>query len=49
VTAKEQLQQLVAHLDERQALRALELLEPLRPELPERKQASGPPEFVGES
>jgi hypothetical protein len=39
VTAKEQLQQLVAHLGEEQASRALGLLEPLRAELPEHKEA----------
>jgi hypothetical protein len=47
VTAKEQLQQLVAHLGEEQASRALGLLEPLRAELPEQKQAPRLPEFVG--
>ena len=47
VTSKEQLQQLVAHLGEEQALRALGLLEPLRAELPEHKQAPRLPEFVG--
>jgi hypothetical protein len=47
VTAKEQLQQLVAHLGEEQASRALRLLEPLSEELPEHKQAPALPEFVG--
>lgn len=47
VTAKEQLQQLVAHLGEEQASRALGLLEPLRAELPEHNEAPGLPEFVG--
>lgn len=47
MTAKEQLQQLVAHLGEEQASRALRLLEPLTEELPEHKQAPGLPEFVG--
>jgi hypothetical protein len=47
VTAKEQLQQLVAHLGEEQASRALGLLEPLRAELPEHKEAPGLPAFVG--
>ena len=47
MTAKEQLQQLVAHLGEEQASRALGLLEPLRAELPEHKEAPGLPEFVG--
>jgi len=47
VTAKEQLQQLVAHLGEEQASRALELLEPLTAELPEHEQAPGLPGFVG--
>jgi hypothetical protein len=47
VTAKEQLQQLVAHLGEEQASRALRLLEPLNEELPEQRQAPALPEFVG--
>lgn len=47
VTAKEQLQQLVAHLGEEQASRALRLLEPLGEELPENPQAPALPEFVG--
>jgi hypothetical protein len=47
VTAKEQLQQLVAHLGEEQAYRALRLLEPLSEELPEQKQVPSLPEFVG--
>jgi hypothetical protein len=47
VTAKEQLQQLVAHLGEEQASRALRLLEPLSEELPEQKQVPSLPKFVG--
>jgi hypothetical protein len=47
VTAKEELQQLVAHLGEEQASRALRLLEPLSEELPEQRQAPALPEFVG--
>jgi hypothetical protein len=47
VTAKEQLQQLVAHLGEEQASRALRLLEPLNEELPEQRRAPALPEFVG--
>ena len=46
MTAKEQLQQLVAHLGEEQASRALRLLEPLSEE-PEHKQAPSLPKFVG--
>jgi len=46
VTAKEQLQELVAHLGEEQASRALRL-EPLSEELPEHEQASSLPRFVG--
>jgi hypothetical protein len=47
VTAKEQLQQLVAHLGEEQASRAPRLLEPLGEEPPEHQQAPALPEFVG--
>jgi hypothetical protein len=47
VTAKEQLQQLVAHLGEEQASGALRLLEPLSEELPEHKRAPSLPKFVG--
>jgi hypothetical protein len=47
VTAKEQLQELVAHLGEEQASRALRLLEALTEELPEYEQASSLPRFVG--
>jgi hypothetical protein len=47
VTAKEQLQQLVAHLGEEQASRALRLLEPLSEELPGQKQVPSLPKFVG--
>ena len=47
MTAKEQLQQLVAHLGEEQASRALRLLVPLSDELPEQKQVPSLPKFVG--
>ena len=47
MTAKEQLQQLVADLGEEQASRALGLLEPLIADLPECKHARRLPKFVG--
>jgi hypothetical protein len=47
VTAKEQLQQLVAGFGEEQASRALGLLEPLAGELPDRPRSRPLPAFVG--
>jgi hypothetical protein len=47
VTAKEQLQQLVAGLGEEQASRALGLLEPLAGELPDRRHSRPLPASVG--
>jgi hypothetical protein len=47
VTAKEQLQQLVAEMGEEQASRALGLLKPLLQDQPEKGQAPRLPEFVG--
>lgn len=47
MTAKEQLQQLVAGLGEEQASRALGLLEPLAGELSDRRRAHPVPAFVG--
>lgn len=47
VTAKEQLEQLVAHLGDEETSRALRLLEPLSEELPEQKQVPSLPKFVG--
>jgi hypothetical protein len=47
VTAKEQLQQLVAGFGEEQASRALGLLEPLAADLPDRRAARGWPAFIG--
>lgn len=47
MTAKEQLQQLVARLGEEQASRALGLLEPLAGELPDRRRVHPVPAFVG--
>jgi hypothetical protein len=47
VTAKEQLQQLVAGLGEEQASRALGLLKPLLRDKPDNGQAPRLPEFVG--
>jgi hypothetical protein len=47
VTAKEQLQQLVAGFGEEQASRALGLLEPLAGEFPDRQRSRGVPAFVG--
>jgi len=47
VTAKEQLQQLVAGFGEEQASRALGLLEPLVGELPDRRLPRPLPAFVG--
>jgi hypothetical protein len=47
VTAKEQLQQLVAGLGEEQASRALGLLEPLVGGLPEHSRSRPLPAFVG--
>jgi hypothetical protein len=47
MTAKEQLQQLVADLGEEQALRALELLGPLVQDGPEHQEAPRLPKFVG--
>jgi hypothetical protein len=47
VTAKEQLQQLVAEMGEEQASRALGLLRPLVQDKPDNGQAPRLPEFVG--
>ena len=47
VTAKEQLQQLVAEMGEEQASRALGLLKPLLQDKPDNGQAPRLPEFVG--
>lgn len=47
VTAKEQLQQLVAEMGEEQASRALGLLKPLVQDKPDNGQAPRLPEFVG--
>ena len=47
MTAKEQLQQLVAGFGEEQASRALGLLEPLVGELPDRRLPRPLPAFVG--
>jgi hypothetical protein len=47
VTAKEQLQQLVAEMGEEQASRALGLLKPLLRDKPDNGQAPRLPEFVG--
>ena len=47
MTAKEQLQQLVAGSGEEQASRALGLLEPLAGELPERRAPRAWPAFIG--
>jgi len=47
VTAKEQLQQLVAEMGEEQALRALGLIKPLLQDKPDNGQAPRLPEFVG--
>lgn len=47
MTAKEQLQQLVAGFGEEQASRALGLLEPLAGELPDRRHSRPLPAFVG--
>lgn len=47
MTAKEQLQQLVAGFGEEQASRALGLLEPLVGKLPDRRQSRALPTFVG--
>ncbi len=47
VTAKEQLQQLVAEMGEEQASRALGLLKPLLQDMPDNGQAPRLPEFVG--
>ncbi len=47
MTAKEQLQQLVAGFGEEQASRALGLLEPLSGDLPDRRHARPLPAFVG--
>ena len=47
MTAKEQLQQLVAGFGEEQASRALGLLEPLAGELPDRRAPRGLPAFIG--
>ena len=47
VTAKEQLQQLVAEMGEDQASRALGLLQPLVQDKPDNGQAPRLPEFVG--
>jgi hypothetical protein len=47
MTAKEQLQQVVADLGEGQVLRALELLGPLVQDEPEHREAPRLPTFVG--
>lgn len=47
MTAKEQLQQLVAGFGEEQALRALGLLEPLAGELADRAPSRAWPAFIG--
>jgi hypothetical protein len=47
VTAKEQLQQLVAEMGEEQASRALGLIKPLLADKPDNGQAARLPEFVG--
>src|SRR5215467_5920421 len=47
VTAKEQLQQLVAEMGEEQASRALGLIKPLLQDKPDNGQAPRLPEFVG--
>ena len=47
MTAKEQLQQLVAELGEEQASRALTLLEPLLQDGSENQEAPRLPSFVG--
>jgi hypothetical protein len=47
MTAKEQLQQLVADLGEEQASRALDLLRPLAREVPDDRQVPRLPKFVG--
>jgi hypothetical protein len=47
MTAKEQLQQLVAEMGEEQASRALELIKPLLQDKPDNGQAPSLPEFVG--
>jgi len=47
VSAKEQLQQLVAEMGEEQASRALGLIKPLLQDKPDNGQAPRLPEFVG--
>ena len=47
MTAKEQLQQLVAGFGEEQASRALGLLEPLAGDLPDRRRSRALPAFIG--
>jgi hypothetical protein len=47
MTAKEQLQELVADLGEEQASRALELLEPLLQDAPGNQESPRLPAFVG--
>jgi len=47
VSAKEQLQQLVAEMGEEQASRALGLIKPLMQDKPDNGQAPRLPEFVG--
>jgi hypothetical protein len=47
MTAKEQLQQLVADLGEEQASRALSVLRPLLAAVPDDQQAARLPRFVG--
>lgn len=47
MTAKEQLQELVADLGEEQASRALELLGPLLQDAPDNQEAPRLPVFVG--